>query len=129
MDSSSITTVHNTVAPSREIRWSLLIHPLLRFCRSLFGFVYLRASSINESAKDTLWILSGGDRVCFLLVLHVLVELLVLMASYYICERNSSPHHSRVSLIHSFELAATIAELMLVAVLAGLLLVSRIIRR
>lgn len=128
MDSSSVTTVRDTVAPSHEMRWSLLIHPLLRFCRSLFGFVYIRASSINESAKDAFWILSGGDRACFLLVLHVLIELLVLMASYYTCERNSSPHRSRVSLIHSFELAATIAELMLVAVLAGLLLVSLIFR-
>lgn len=124
MASSSVSTVPTTVAPSHEMRWSLLIHPLLRFCRSLLGFLYLRATSVNQSAKDTLWIRLGGDRACNLLILHVLTELLVLMASYYTCERNSSSHRSRVSLIHSFELTATIAELMLVAVVAGVLLVS-----
>jgi len=106
------------------MRWSLLIHPLLRFCRSLLGFVYLRATSGNKAASDTLWIIVGGERACNLLILHVLIELFVLMASYYTCERNSSTQRSRVSLIHSFELAATIAELTLVAALAGLFLVG-----
>ncbi len=90
----------------------------------MFGFVYLQAIAVDEAAKDTRWMRSGADLTCNVLVAHVLIEILVLMASYYACESKSSTRRSRVSLIHSFELSATIAELVLVMIFAGVLVVS-----
>lgn len=124
MDSSSVSIVADTVAPSQETRWSLLIHPLLTFCRCLLGFVRLQATFVNESAIDTLWISLGVAQARNLLFVHVLIELLVLMGSYYTCETHCTSYRSRVSLIHSLALVATLAELTLVTVLADVMRVS-----